>query len=144
MPRRRWCRNATASGYVASLQTQLPSEIHVGRRAECTLKWSIHAVSYFEIFYFFRFIFLHYHYHRMCLYFSNLILLVSLPFNFFLIGHSTPNRAVWKHLIFDVHHFLTFFSTHQKTFPSKFWNFFDHRFTDSGWLSWLRGVLSLL
>ena len=37
-------------------------------------------------------------------------------------GHSTPNRTVWKILILDLH-FLTFFSTHQKTLPGKFWIF---------------------
>ena len=42
--------------------------------------------------------------------------------------HSTPNRTVWKILIFVFLHFLTFFSTHQITLPGKFWNFFDHRF----------------
>ena len=45
-----------------------------------------------------------------------------------IMGHSTPNRTVWKILIFDSLHFLTFFSTHQKTLPGKFRNFFDHWF----------------
>ena len=43
-------------------------------------------------------------------------------------GASTPNRTVWKILMFDFLLFLTFFSTHQKTLSGKFWNFFDHRF----------------
>ena len=36
--------------------------------------------------------------------------------------------SVWKILIFGLLHFFTFFSTHQKTLPGKFWNFFDHWF----------------
>ena len=46
----------------------------------------------------------------------------------FVYGTSTPNRAVWKILIFDFLHFLKFFTIPQKTLPGKSWNFFDHRF----------------
>ena len=54
------------------------------------------------------------------------------------------NRTVWKILIFDFLHFLTFFSTHQKTLPGKFWiflitglkdiefRFFAHNFFKNG------------
>ena len=60
------------------------------------------------------------------------------------MGHSTPNRTVWKILICDFLHFLTFFSIHQKLLLVNFeiflitglkdieFRFFVHNFFKSG------------
>ena len=55
-------------------------------------------------------------------------MLLLISYIFWITIYMGHFRTVWKILIFDFLHFLTFFSIHQKTLPGKFWHFLDHRF----------------